>query len=129
LNTVNLKKDSGNIKLNQKQKIMKMQHNQSRREWLISLRKEEMEALEMLDLARNTGDPILQAKALDKLRRTMIDFAFDTFLISYGKGEYKIDYSYYSEWQKTGTMKSIHSEIERLDNPGTTVIPGLFYNQ
>lgn len=82
-------------------------------QWLYELRSEELAALEKLDVARNTGDPILQIEALNELQRTYIDFAFGTHLITMGNSQYKIDYSYYSDWQNGKKIKTIHSEIER----------------
>lgn len=82
-------------------------------EWLYQLRSEELAALEKLDLARNTGDPNLQMDALNELQRTYIDFAFVEHLITMGNCQYKIDYSYYSDWQNGKKIKTIHSEIER----------------
>ena len=82
-------------------------------QWLYTLRSEELQALEKLDVARNTGDPILQMEALNELQRTYIDFAFGEHLITMGNTQYKIDYSYYSDWQNGRKTKTIHSEIER----------------
>ncbi len=82
-------------------------------QWLCELRNEELAALEKLDVARNTGDSILQMEALNELQRTYIDFAFGEHLITMGNSQYKIDYSYYSDWQNGKKIKTIHSEIER----------------
>lgn len=82
-------------------------------DWLYALRSEELTALEKLDVARNTGDSNLQIEALNELQRTYIDFAFGEHLITMGNSKYKIDYSYYSDWQNGRQIKTIHSEIER----------------
>lgn len=97
-----------------------IKRNQERLDFLYELRDQELEALDELDEARALGDSVMQEKALEKLRRTMIDFALDTYLDFEGrsptaKPTYTIDYSYHTE-HKEGGMKSIHSEIEREKN-------------
>lgn len=82
-------------------------------QWLYALRSEELAALEKLDVARSTVDPNLQMEALNELQRTYIDFAFGEHLITMGNNQYKIDYSYYSDWQNGRKIKTIHTEIER----------------
>jgi len=105
-----------------------MKKNTNRIDYLTSLRNEEIEALSELDLARNTGDPIAQHKALQRLKRSMFDFFIDTYLqkesSSHGKFLYSIDYSYFSEWRKDQEMKSIHSEIEKEENREPIIFPG-----
>jgi hypothetical protein len=116
-------------KLIHKRIMSRNKRNQSRLDFLYQLRREEMEALEELDVARSTNDPVMQNKALDKLRRTMIDFAFDTYLVwqdsKFGQQHYSIDYSYFKEWRDNQKIKSIQSEIKYEEDKPPMVIRGV----
>jgi hypothetical protein len=90
--------------------------SQSKLDWLYILRDEEVLALEKLDISRSLIDSTMQIEALNELQRIYTDFAFAEYLYSFGNGQYKIDYSYYSDWKNNKKIKTIHSEIEREEN-------------
>jgi hypothetical protein len=104
-------------------------YNDSEREFWFALSLEENKALDDLKLAWATGDPELQCKALGRLKRTMMDYFAEKYLVYQGNYPipcYSINYEYHTKWQK-GEYFSIEEEIEEIDARPRISIPIRLY--
>jgi hypothetical protein len=93
-------------------------YNSARHDFWYSLSLEERQALDELEIAIATHDPITQARALGRLKRTMMDYFAEKYLVYEGNYNgrpcYAIDYSYHTEWQK-GADFSILQEVREQE--------------
>lgn len=103
-------------------------YNDQERDFWYALGLEEQKAIRELEEAIMLHDPIAQAKALGRLKRVMMDYFGEKYLVYQGNYNgypcYRIDYSYHKEWQN-GADFSIDAEIKEIDSRPPIIISGV----